>query len=92
LDAIFVYWNDVPIKTWSIASSKRVTFLIVTLYVDSSNCLMNSFMALTFSLDFLAALFAIASTAVMSSSLSIPSQLFIIVEENIANDHVNNVS
>jgi len=53
---------------------------------------MNSFMALTFSLDFLAALFAIASTAVMSSSLSIPSQLFIIVEENIANDHVNNVS
>ncbi|KAH9575709.1 hypothetical protein CY35_01G125000 [Sphagnum magellanicum] len=59
------------IETWSIASSKRMMFLIVTLYTDSLDCLTNSFMALTFSLDFLTALFAIASAVVVSSSLSL---------------------
>jgi hypothetical protein len=66
---VVVYRNDMPIETWSIATSKCVTFLIITLYVNSWNCLTNSFVVLLIYLDFLAALFPIASTATMSSSL-----------------------
>jgi hypothetical protein len=70
--AIVLCLNDMAIETWSIADSKCVMFLIVTLYVDSSDCLTNSFMALTFSLDFLVALFAIALIiTIMSLSLSL---------------------
>ncbi len=85
------YWMDVdvcqnnmPIETWSIVSSKRMTFLIVTLYVDLSNCLMNSFMVLTFSLDLLVALFMIATTITMSSSLSLSLSNYLSLQKKIS--------
>jgi len=51
---------------------------------------MNSFMALTFSLDFLVALFVIVLIAIVSSSLSLSLKLFVITKKNIANDRVDN--
>jgi len=82
--AVAVCRNNMPIETWSIASSKRMTFLIVTLYVDLSDCLMNSFMALTFSLDLLVALFVIATTIAVSSSLSLSLNNYLSLQKKIS--------
>jgi hypothetical protein len=81
---VVVCQNDMPINTWSIASSKCVMFFIMTLYVNSSDCLTNSFMALTFSLDFLVALFTIALVVVMSSLLSVSLSSYSSLQKKIS--------
>ncbi|CAK9233157.1 unnamed protein product [Sphagnum troendelagicum] len=75
--ALAVYRNDMPLSTWSIARLNRMMFLMVTMYEcgssssSSTSLRMNNFMALVFSLSFLAAFLAVAPTTSSSSASSL---------------------
>ncbi|CAK9228044.1 unnamed protein product [Sphagnum troendelagicum] len=72
--ALAVCQNDMPLPTWSIARLNRMMFLMVTVYEcgssssSSTSLRMNNFMALVFSLSFLAAFLATAPTTSSSAS------------------------
>ncbi|CAM6014770.1 unnamed protein product [Sphagnum balticum] len=72
--ALAICRNNMPLPTWSIARLNRMMFLMVTVYEcgSTSSSLtslgMNNFMALVFSLSFLAAFLAAVPTT--SSSLA----------------------
>ncbi|KAH8932781.1 hypothetical protein BDL97_19G092700 [Sphagnum fallax] len=72
--ALAVCRNDMPLLTWSIARLNRMMFLMVTVYEckssssSSTSLKMKNFMALVFSLSFLAAFLAAAPTTSSSAS------------------------
>ncbi|CAK9234593.1 unnamed protein product [Sphagnum troendelagicum] len=75
--ALAVCRNDMPLLTWSIARLNPMMFLMVTVYEcglsssSSTSLRMNNFMALVFSLNFLAAFLAAAPTTSTSSASSL---------------------
>ncbi|CAK9221424.1 unnamed protein product [Sphagnum troendelagicum] len=75
--ALAVYRNDMPLPTWSIARLNRMMFLMVTVYEcgssssSSTSLRMNNFMALVFSLSFLAAFLAAMPTTLLLSASSL---------------------
>ncbi|CAM6038463.1 unnamed protein product [Sphagnum compactum] len=75
--ALTVYRNDMPLPTWSIARLNCMMFLMVTVYEcgssssSSTSLRMNNFMALVFSLSFLAAFLAAVPTTSSSSASSL---------------------
>ncbi|KAH9544949.1 hypothetical protein CY35_12G021900 [Sphagnum magellanicum] len=76
--ALAVCRNDMPLPTWSITRLNRMMFLMVTVYEcrssssSSTSLRMNNFMALVFSLSFLAAFLAgaLTTSSLSASSLS----------------------
>ncbi|CAK9214614.1 unnamed protein product [Sphagnum troendelagicum] len=75
--ALAICRNDMPLPMWSIARLNRMMFLIVTVYEfgssssSSTSLRMNNFMALVFSLSFLAAFLAAAPTTLLLSASSL---------------------
>ncbi|KAH8933453.1 hypothetical protein BDL97_18G030800 [Sphagnum fallax] len=75
--ALAICRNDMPLPTWSIARLNRMMFLMVMVYEcgscssSSTSLRMNNFMALVFSLSFLAAFLAAVPTTSSSSASSL---------------------